>query len=283
MNIDAGTRLTSATAHGKHGHSLIGETKFRQLYGLALQLQMAGEREESLRGREAALAGVVADLQDGDAAIADFSASLGNILRVPATMSVSRPSFADRVIDALGQALADRMRNTGRITAIFFDPAQSSALLQEARAMAIAGKLPVILVEAGIAKPQRRAAKKKKIREAALEYPSIPVDAHDVIAMYRVAHESIARAREGNGPTHIVGVRWQLPSQNARRRTANPASQDAVLHLEEWLMARGLPAQQWRCEIVAQLAAPKDEQRPAAQNAAAVAIGDEDAQTRAIA
>jgi hypothetical protein len=68
------------------------------------------------------------------------------------------------------------------------------------------------------------------------------VDAHDVIAMYRVAHESIARAREGGGPTRIVCLEAPL----AAGHTA-----DAVADLEGWLIARGLPAHEWRQEILA--------------------------------
>ncbi len=61
--------------------------------------------------------------------------------------------------------------------------------------------------------------------------------------MYRAAHESIERARDGSGPTHIVAVDWQLGAGKKR------VAADAVEHLEEWLMARGLPAQEWRKEI----------------------------------
>ena len=112
--------------------------------------------------------------------------------------------------------------------------------------------MPVLLVEIGSTQPARAASNSRKKKPAPLEYPSIPVDAHDVIAMYRVAHESIERARDGGGPTHIVGLRWQIAAANPRSRAAKTEIRDAVHNLEQWLIARGLPAQQWQRQIVAQ-------------------------------
>lgn len=276
MAIEAGTRITSAAAHGKHGHSLISEAKFRQLYELTLKVHLAGEAR--LRGREAALAGVAADLGSDDVVVAEYAASVEDIARGHVTVPMDRRSFEERVIEALSDAVGDRMRKTGRITAIFFDAVQGSKILQETRALAIGAKLPVILVEHGPAKAKRGGSKKGK-KAAALEYPSIPVDTQDVIAMYRVAHESIARAREGSGPTHVVGVRWQVPA-TAKRRVAK---QNAVEHLEEWLTARGLPVEGWRREIVARHEATGDGRDRGAIDAADSMIEDEDTEARAIA
>lgn len=283
MARETGTRVTSAAAQAKHGHSLISDAKFRQLYEVALRVQLAGEREQRLRGREASLAGVTADMLADDVVIAEFAASVDDIARGRATAGMDRRSFEERVIAALSDAVGDRMRKTGRITAIFFDAAPGSKVLQEARSMAIAARLPVMLVEYGTAKPNRSASKKKKSKPAPLEYPSIPVDTQDVIAMYRVAHESIARAREGNGPTHIVGVRWQMPTGSARKRATKRATQDAVTHLEEWLVMRGLPAPAWRREIVAAIAARDAAPRFAAQNHADDTIVNEATEAHAIA
>lgn len=279
MEIQAGTRVTSATASGKHGHSLISDAKFRRLYEVALRLRIAGRQQARLRGREAALAGLAADMVASDVVVAEFAASIDDIARGHATLRLDRRSFEERAIEALSGAVGDRMRKTGRITAIFFDAAHPGKIFEEARRMAIDAKLPVLLVESPAAGSARRTPAAKAKRQPALEYPSIPVDTHDVIAMYRVAHESIARAREGNGPTHIVGVRWQVP---AGKRTAKAASQDAVAHLEEWLIARGLPAQEWRREIVAEFTANGQAGRIDAHTAAETA-SDEPTESRAIA
>jgi pyruvate dehydrogenase E1 component alpha subunit len=280
MTTEAGTRVTSATAHGKHGHSLISDAKFRQLYEVALKLQRAGEREQRLRGREAALAGVAADLLEGDVVVAEYAASVEDIVRAHVGARRDARSFEERVIEALSSAVGDRMRKTGRVTAIFFDGTESSRVMQEARALALAAKLPVLLVEHLSTKRQRAASKKKGRKAVALESPSIPVDTQDVIAMYRVAHESIERARDGGGPTHVVSVRWQ-PAATGRKRAAK--AEDAVGHLEHWLTARGLPAAEWRRKIVANFEAKDDVQEFNAQNASAGAMENEERDARAIA
>jgi TPP-dependent pyruvate/acetoin dehydrogenase alpha subunit len=283
MATEAGTRVTSATAHGKHGHSLISDAKFRQLYDLALRMQQAGDREQRLRGREAALAGVTADLRDDDVVVAEYAGAVEDITRGHIAVPMDRRTFEERVIEALSDAVGDRMRKTGRITVIFFEGTASSRVMQEARAMAIAAKLPVLLVEHLSTKRQRDASTKKSVREV-LEYPSIPVDAQDVIAMYRVAHESIERARDGGGPTHIVSVRWQVAG-SAGKRAGKAATQDAVQHLEEWLTARGLPAREWRRAMVAEFekGARKSELAFDGRNASDREAEDEGAEARAIA
>jgi len=290
MAIEAGSRVRSAAAHGKHGHSLISDAKFRQLFELALRMQRAGEREKVLRGREAALAGVAADLRQGDVVVAQHVASLEDITRGHVAVGMERRSFEERVIEALGDAVGDRMRKTGRITAIFFDATEASPVLREARTLAIAAKLPVLLVEHTARKRTRTALKKSAKKPASLEYPSIPVDTHDVIAMYRVAHESIERARDGGGPTHLVSVEWQPARANARKGDAKAETANAVEHLEEWLIARGLPAHEWRQQIVAGFDADRidaarqsEEETFAARNNSGRTLADEETPARAIA
>jgi TPP-dependent pyruvate/acetoin dehydrogenase alpha subunit len=191
-------------------------------------------------------------------------------------------SFEERVIEALSDAVGDRMRKTGRITAIFFTGTESSRIMQEARALAIAAKLPVLMVE-HLSPKQRNASNNKRQKPTAFEYPSIPVDTQDVIAMYRVAYESIVRAREGGGPTHIVGVPWKPVAANTRKSAAKARGEGAVAHLEEWLTVRGLPVQQWRREIVAGFETKKEGRRNNAQNAPPGAMEDEEQTARAIA
>lgn len=280
MAIEAGNRLPAAAAHGKHGHSLISDAKFRQLFELALKLQLASRRDRGdgarwLREREAALSGVVADLRGDDVVVAAHAGPVEEIARGKVAARMDRCSLDERVIEALSDAVGDRMRKTGRITAIFVEDPRGK-VAQEARALAIAAQLPVLFVEH--ARRKRRSSAKSG-RSAPLEYPSIPVDMRDVIAMYRVAHESIARARTGGGPTHIVSVEWRMTGNG---RVAKTKTEDAVKHLEQWLMARGLPAQEWRLEIVGAFEANGREQVFGAQ-AAIGEMEDEDAEARAIA
>jgi len=282
MSIEARNRVPSAAANGKHGHSLISDAKFRQLHELAVRLQQAAPRNSDdgadwLRRHAAVLAGVAADLRGHDVVVAEYATSTNDLLHGHVAARMDRRSFEERVIAALCDAVGDRMRKTGRITVIFLDGAQG-AIAQESRALAIAAKLPVLFVEDARAK--RASSAKRGKKQAALEYPSIPVDTQDVIALYRVAHESIARARDGGGPTHMVGMRWQAA---ANGRVTKKQSEEPVAHLEQWLIARGLPVEEWRREIVAESEANQEKPSFSAQQAANGAGEGEDTETRAIA
>lgn len=252
MVSEARTGALSATASGKMGHALISESKFRQLHETALTLQLEarlgnGKRPSWLRGREAMLAGITADLHAQDAVVAPYTGSLEEAVRGRMTTLMDPRTLEERLITTLSEAVADRMRKTGRITVIFSHAALRKGIFEEARSLAIAARLPVLLVE-----DEPPSGKNGRGAARTWEYPSIPVDARDVIAVYRVAHESIARAREGSGPTHIVGVRWKVAAKNGARP---PKGEDPVRHLEHWLTARGLPAQEWRRNVVAKFEA----------------------------
>lgn len=246
--------ISSAAANGRNGHSLISDEKFRQLYSLALRVRL----HATFAGREAALAGVAADLRGGDLLLAAESASLASLLcscvpnlLVPAPHADPR----ERLIEVLGAALAARLRKSGDIAVVLLPDVLLSgpsgqALLQEAYTIADCARLPVVFVEREVANeaaPHPRSRSNGKAAE--FEIPAIPVDAHDVIAMYRVAHESIARARKGSGPTRILCVKH--PASHFSR--AGASSGDAVSNLESWLEARGLPAHAWRQEIATAL------------------------------
>ena len=282
MSIEASNRVPSAAANGKNGHSLISNGKFRQLYELALRLEMGanGDGSRWLHGREAIVAGVVADLLAEDVIVADYPASIEQMLRGTVRLRVAGRDFKERVIDAMADALADRLRKTGRVTVIFSELAQPESALKEARAIAGAAGLPVLFVESRqqtAARPARGVRKGKGL-PAATAFPMIPVDTRDVIAIYRAAHESIERARDGSGPTHIVAIPWQVAKGRGRSRAATA---EPLQHLEEWLTARGLPAQEWRKEIQRQFEAQDGGRTFGAENADGA--NREDAEKRAIA
>ncbi len=241
MASQASTRVPSAATKGKHGNSLISDAKFRQLYELTLRLRLgvkqANGHGPTLAGREAALAAVSSELLSGDGIVTDQP--------IPTAIHLTETAspFADRVIAAVARAVADRLKKNARVTAIFTGNAD---LLREARTLAGAAKLPILFVEDAAAGTKAAGSRARPKPAPEPDSPiSIPVDAHDVIALYRVAHESIVRAREGCGPTRIVCTPWPA----ARGKTEDP-----VEHLEHWLQAHGLPAQEWRREILAEAA-----------------------------
>ena len=253
MAIQERSAVSSAAANGKHGHSLISDEKFHQLYRLALDCQIAAQDGMSaLSGQEAALAAVSADLRPEDTLLSEHAwpviASTG-VSNSSEGHAHPQPivSIAERVVDALSAAVADRMRRNHRVTVLLFPDKWGGDVLREARAVASAAKLPIIFVERADdgARTTRRA--KAENGSAAGDLISIPVDAQDVIAMYRVAHESIARARHGSGPTRIVC----LSPSAAADRGSRIGQSNAVANLEKWLVARGLPVEQWRRDILA--------------------------------
>lgn len=273
MAIQDTSAVSSAAANGKHGHSLISDQKFQQLYTLALELHFAAAHgAASLAGREAVLAAVSADLHAEDVLISEHPwplAESSGARTQSGQPAYRQPVFGERVVEALSAALADRMRRSPRITVLLFPEQWASDVLPEARAIASAIKLPIIFVEQGNenATPARRTKEKKG--SAAEGMISIPVDAHDVIALYRVAHESITRARHGSGPTRIVCLSLQAAGDEGSRMQRD----GAVANLENWLLSRGLPVEQWRQEIVAKCAgqdspAPQDGGESIPQSAA---------------
>ena len=262
MAIEEKTAKASAAASGKNGHSLISDAKFRQLYGLTLRLS-AGPGADgtvgNIGGREAALAGALADLRAGDCVMAEQGSALLKRLSGEVAAQVRATGGKDSVellVNALSRAMEDRLLENGRVTVVFLPEKSDGVPMAQARAAAAGAKLPVLFVdeesETAAAKAGARRGRGAAKNSASsigngVWMPEIAVDAQDVIAMYRVAHESIARARQGSGPTRIVCTKWQ-PALRGKKQAAQAG---AVEKLESWLASRGLPAGEWRREIAA--------------------------------
>jgi hypothetical protein len=253
MAPQAKRAVPSAAANGKNGHTLISDVKFRQLYGLALKLHVFAQNGEvSAYGHDAALAGVVADLHESDVLIARCQPQIATLLHAGApqalkcTAGQAGSDLNERIVESVSGSVADRMRKNGRVTVVYLPGAEVSAMLNEARQLAERARLPILFVEEfqSELKPARGSRSNKDAESVYM--PGIPVDAGDVIAMYRVSHESIARARQGGGPTRILCV--TEPDAVGRKRPPH-RSGSAVSSLESWLIARGLPAQEWRHQI----------------------------------
>jgi pyruvate dehydrogenase E1 component alpha subunit len=81
----------------------------------------------------------------------------------------------------------------------------------------------------------------KPRKTPALDFPIMTVDACDVVAVYRVASESIAHARQGFGPTLIECQHWHGPDS-----TRNP-----LLNMEKYLNRKGLFNKASKAAIIA--------------------------------
>ncbi len=161
----------------------------------------------------------------------------------------------------IGAALAGKTRNNGKVTVIFAHH-ENREWWQEAVQIASAHALPMIFVDPlsgnGIpAAPKvRTRSSKTAARPEGPAFPVMTVDRHDVVAIYRVASEAIARARKGRGPT-LIECQPFLPSGTPPARANGKAKhigkRDAVVNMENYLRGKGLFKTQLKSEILASL------------------------------
>jgi hypothetical protein len=216
----------------KNGFSLISNETLKALYA-DLQKCARVVKNGSI---DALPAGVLMDLGDGDVVVSTSA---------DAAVRLKRRSKPAAVVSAelggvLGAGLLAKTRKSGKVGVVFGDTDADGwkDALESARVHA----LPLIFVsrahgvdEKEAARAVRREAKKRKPvkSEPAEGYlPRIHVDANDVVAVYRVAHEAIDRARRGRGATWIEGI----PFKPAGKRL----KADAVAGMEQYLRGKGL-------------------------------------------
>jgi TPP-dependent pyruvate/acetoin dehydrogenase alpha subunit len=121
------------------------------------------------------------------------------------------------------------------VTLLFSDGKQTSkASWQKALDLAAAQNLPMVFVSLNHEDDRQRPTEALPVRGKKKGYalPSIRVDGNDVVAVFRVASEAIARARKGHGPTII-----ECP-------LAYPA--DPIKNMEKYLIRKGLADEQLR-------------------------------------
>ena len=90
-------------------------------------------------------------------------------------------------------------------------------------------------------------------KERSDRLPIIPVDANDVVAVYRVAYESVQRVRQGGGPVLVEGKPYRL-HHPTKRRVVNSVSsrsgRDPLIHMERYLKTKGLFTGRWKDQLV---------------------------------
>ena len=155
---------------------------------------------------------------------------------------------------ASGVALALQARKSGNIVMAFCgDTSESGQRWQEA--LTFAGKhcLPLLVLVHTRASFKTAAAKKKTAFVSILnegnpcELPVIPVDANDVVAIYRVAYESTHKARRGGGPTLIQAI---SPSDVRHSKARSSEHPDAIARMESYLTAKGLFFPSWKQKLI---------------------------------
>lgn len=118
---------------------------------------------------------------------------------------------------AAGMALATKRLGTDRVAVSFFgDGAANEGAFHEGMNMAAIWDLPAVFVcENNLyaaSTPVSVSFKIENIADRAASYgmPGVVVDGNDVVAVYEVAGEAIARARRGEGPTFIECKTYRL-------------------------------------------------------------------------
>lgn len=110
---------------------------------------------------------------------------------------------------AVGAALAAQLDGEGHVAVAFFgDGASAQGVLAEALNIAALWKLPLLLLcenngYSEFSPTQAVISGSIAERGAPFGVPCLAVDGNDVIAVWEAAHEAVARARDGGGPTLI--------------------------------------------------------------------------------
>jgi TPP-dependent pyruvate/acetoin dehydrogenase alpha subunit len=264
--------------------SLISNEKLLAIYATMLKCRVFAERSHILinksklsgkkrgsKGHEAAVVGVTIDLHPDDAVIPQpgdlipaFVAGLPLNDFLVDSATAPKPQTAVRLKLAIDSAIAHKGRNNKRIV-VAFGTGNRTTVVAWHKAMNFAGIhcLPIIFVSwNGLsAQPSQSDAheggKRAQPKGGAFAFPAIVVDGTDAVAVYRVAHEAIAHARMGHGPT-LIECQIDL---------INPG--DPISNMEDYLTAKGL----FSSELKTRLAAGFSRELDAAMRSARKAQG----------
>jgi TPP-dependent pyruvate/acetoin dehydrogenase alpha subunit len=240
--------------------SLISDKKLQQLYTTMLKCRVLESQVRSLnggsfwKGKEGATVAATIDLQPTDGLVFPAGAAVASFLKGVPLRSIFRQSLqrsSTRVKDkrkniasagvlaqgalATGIAYAQSTGTGGSVTVAFLsgNPEGCNAdrdVLQFARAH----KLPIVYIHNG------EPADVPQINSH--DFPVIPVDGSDVVAVYRVAYECTTRARQGGGPSMIA---CSFVSKNNATKY-----QDPLRNMERYLFAKGLDMNERKQSII---------------------------------
>lgn len=134
--------------------------------------------------------------------------------------------LAAQLDEALRAAESNKKtKNKKLVLVLCGDPQTNEKILKKAMKRAGEEKLPILFVAHSALGSAEFAATASKY-----DFPGIAVDASDAVAVYRVATESAAHARRGNGATLIECRPWPLTE----------TLPDPITQMEEALQRRGI-------------------------------------------
>jgi pyruvate dehydrogenase E1 component alpha subunit len=157
-------------------------------------------------------------------------------------------------------ALANKQKNNTNVV-VAFTGAAATTLDNWHQALSFAAKrsLPIIFVVennpwAGLAGAKTRNGSGNltpKVQKDRLT--SITVDGNDVVAVYRVAYESLERVRRGGGPVLVEGKTYRRDGQ-----ALVSTERDPLNHMERYLAAKRLFSTRWKNGIIQQFSRELD-------------------------
>lgn len=238
---------TKKSSKPTRSYSLISDEKFQQMYAAMLSMRTHAKRNALSKGSEASIIGSIIDLRPGDLVVAPahlFPPALIKDERLQ-LLPTRRRQSAENSIPLVSLASAPAVLTIaagaalGRHTAandsvvVAFGTTDTASRESWAEALRIAGryKLPILFVLL-----QGDESEAAFIGSAATSAGviTIPVDTADVVAMYRVAFESLARARRRTSTALIVSTHYKLEDEKSRR------AEDPLKKLETYLENKGI-------------------------------------------
>ena len=251
----------------------------RRLDERMLRLQRQGRMGTfaPISGQEALQIGAVAPLRESDWLVPAFRETAAEIYRgrpitspllmyggytqggyappeqhnLPMTIPV-----ATQLLHAVGISYGIKYRKQDDVAMVFFgDGATSEGEFYEALNFAGVYQTPTIFVcqnnQWAISMPRKRQTRTETLAQKAIAagIPGIQVDGNDILAVYVVSSEAIARARGGGGPTLIEAVTYRLSVHTTaddptRYRTdeevAEWQARDPIVRFQGYLKNKGL-------------------------------------------
>jgi len=252
---------------------LIPNKKLRELYAAMVELRLLEEhlgnrqRRKSPvhlhRGEEGCLVSTVLSLNPGDLTSESSTgiaieflrgAKLKEVLGRTAKSAKRSPTelpaagdIAARLHVAIGAAIALAALRKGAL-AVAYIPAGDLGFKQwkPILKLAAAHAAPILFVVL----PARASSKPGQLSlvASACGVPGIPVDAADPVALYRVAQESMLRARAGGGPVLMECIPFQLPGKRAD-------DADPIQTMQQFMLPRGVATEAWFQGVASRFAA----------------------------
>jgi TPP-dependent pyruvate/acetoin dehydrogenase alpha subunit len=220
-------------------------------------------RWDSTRGQEACRVSTAIELGEGDL-VSDghrsmvmelmTGATVKSIMRVAASLRTGESAgeskrtagsagarrlpwmedAGDRLRMAVGAAMALKTLKRRTIVVAYFRQGEVVSAVW-LRMLAVAAKLdlPILFVVL----PEAGGRKAKRLRARGV--PAIPVDANDPVALYRVAQESIGRARSEGGPVVMECVLFEAEGRRGGRED------DGLEQMKRFMLGRKVSNEQW--------------------------------------